>query len=192
MKTSTIIVRIAGRPNGTSTRHSVVQLDAPSIRAASTSERGVDEEERAHPERAERDREPDLRQDQRPVRVGQAEVAEVVVERHDHRLDRDHQPEQEDVEEHRRAAEAHQPERVAGQDREQRRDARRPLTATITLERRYCEKCPCVQASREVRRSGGRSRGRSRTTSPGRASAVEQRCRRRGRARSARTRSRIA
>ena len=42
MKTSTIIVRIAGRPNGTSTRHSVVQLEAPSMRAASTSERGVE------------------------------------------------------------------------------------------------------------------------------------------------------
>ena len=42
MKTSTIIVRIAGRPNGTSTRQSVVQLDAPSIRAASSSDRGAD------------------------------------------------------------------------------------------------------------------------------------------------------
>ena len=41
MNTSTIIVRIAGRPNGTSTRQSVVQLEAPSIRAASSSERGV-------------------------------------------------------------------------------------------------------------------------------------------------------
>jgi hypothetical protein len=41
MKTSTIIVRIAGLPNGTSTRQSVVQLDAPSIRAASISEAGA-------------------------------------------------------------------------------------------------------------------------------------------------------
>ena len=122
MKTSTIIVRIAGRPNGTSTRHSVVQLDAPSMRAASISERGVDRKNARIQNVPKATESADLREDQRPVRVGQAEAPQVEVERHDHRLDRDHQPEQEDVEEHGRAAEAHQPERVARQDREQRRD----------------------------------------------------------------------
>ena len=42
MNTSTIIVSTAGRPSGRTTRHSVDQLDAPSSRAASTSDRGTD------------------------------------------------------------------------------------------------------------------------------------------------------
>ena len=42
MKTSTTIVRIAGRPYGTSTRSRTPRLEAPSIRAASMSERGAE------------------------------------------------------------------------------------------------------------------------------------------------------
>ena len=42
MKTSTIIVVIAGHACGSSTRHSVTKLDAPSSREASTSELGVE------------------------------------------------------------------------------------------------------------------------------------------------------
>ena len=42
MKTSTIIVVIAGQACGSSTRHSVTKLDAPSSRDASTSELGVE------------------------------------------------------------------------------------------------------------------------------------------------------
>ena len=42
MKTSTIIVSTAGRPSGSTTRHSVLQLEEPSSRAASTSERGTE------------------------------------------------------------------------------------------------------------------------------------------------------
>ena len=42
MKTSTIIVVIAGHACGSSTRHSVTKLDAPSSRDASTSELGVE------------------------------------------------------------------------------------------------------------------------------------------------------
>ena len=42
MKTSTIIVSTAGRPTGSTTRHSVLQLEEPSSRAASTSERGTE------------------------------------------------------------------------------------------------------------------------------------------------------
>ena len=42
MKISATIVSTAGRPSGSTTRHSVVQLDEPSSRAASTSERGTE------------------------------------------------------------------------------------------------------------------------------------------------------
>ena len=42
MKISTIIVTTAGRAGGSSTRHSVLHADEPSIRAASTSERGTE------------------------------------------------------------------------------------------------------------------------------------------------------
>ena len=41
MKVMTTMVEIAGRPIGTSTRHSVVQLFAPSIRAASITARAL-------------------------------------------------------------------------------------------------------------------------------------------------------
>ena len=41
MNSSTVIVSTAGRASGSRTRQSVNQLDAPSIRAASTSERGT-------------------------------------------------------------------------------------------------------------------------------------------------------
>ena len=41
-KVSTVSVRIAGRANGTMILHSVFQLDAPSIRAASNSDGGAD------------------------------------------------------------------------------------------------------------------------------------------------------
>ena len=42
MKSSTVIVSTAGRASGISTRQSVNHGDAPSIRAASTSDRGTD------------------------------------------------------------------------------------------------------------------------------------------------------
>ncbi len=76
----------------------------------------------AHPERAERDRLADLRQDQRPVGVEQAGPLEVVVERDDRRLEREHDAQQHQVEHQPVAAEAHRPEGVAGADRERRRD----------------------------------------------------------------------
>ena len=87
MNTSTVMVSTAGRASGSSTRHSVNQLDG-AVEPRRLDQRARDRaEERAHPERPERDRRADLRQDQRPVGVGQPEVAEVVVERHDHRLE---------------------------------------------------------------------------------------------------------
>src|SRR5664279_91795 len=85
------------------------------------------QEERAHPERPERHRLPDLRQDQRPVGAREVDahgvvVEEVVVERDDRRLVREDQPDHDEVEEDARAAEAHRAERVARQQREHRRD----------------------------------------------------------------------
>ena len=41
MNSSTVMVSTAGRASGSSTRHSVNHDDAPSIRAASTSDRGT-------------------------------------------------------------------------------------------------------------------------------------------------------
>ena len=136
MKISTTIVSTAGRPSGSTTRHSVCQLEAPSSRAASTSERGTERKNARIQNVPNADRDADLRQDQRPVGVGQAEVAQVVVERDDERLQRHHQAEQQHVEEHRRAAEAHHPERVAGHDREARVEIATTATTTIALDRR--------------------------------------------------------
>ena len=105
------------------------------------------DEERAHPERAERDRQRDLRQDQRPVRVGQARG----------RAGRSRAA---------RSAPPRGPSARAGTRRRApsrrgsasartrsrrgsraRSRSRRRSTATIALERRYDEKWPCVHAS---------------------------------------------
>ena len=72
MKISTTIVRTAGtRRAGTTTRHSVCQREAPSIRAASTSERGTERKNARIQNVPNAIDDADLRQDQRPVGVGQ-------------------------------------------------------------------------------------------------------------------------
>ena len=107
MKTSTVSVTMAGRASGTRTLHRMRRVEAPSSRAASTSERLlVRKYARIQNVPNATDCAICGRTTAQSVSVSPS-VAQVEVQRHDDRLARHHDADEEGVEEHRGAAEAH-------------------------------------------------------------------------------------
>ena len=96
MNWKTTSVASPGQASGSMTWRKTCHSLAPSTRAASASSRRQSAEEAAHQEDAERQPQRDAGHDERPVGLQQPEVAQQVVERDHHRLERHHQPEQEE------------------------------------------------------------------------------------------------
>ena len=170
MNTSTIIVSTAGRAERQRARaRASIQLDG------AVDPRRLDQRARRRERKNARiqnvpnaTESADLRQDQRPVGVGQLEVAEVVVERHDDRLDA--APSARAGRRRSsacRAAEAHQPERVAGEDREHASRARRRRPRRSRSSAGTCAKLPSLPGVGEVLEVEAVEACRSRASSPG-------------------------
>ena len=106
---------MAGADGGTTIRHSSRQSVA-AVQPPGLHDLGRERPELvAHPEDPEGQRLRGLRQDQRPVGVGQSDRTQVVVQRDDERLGRQQQAGEQQVEQRRLAPEFHPGEREAGQ-----------------------------------------------------------------------------